>query len=224
MEEELEMLASLFINTKKPMGAIIGGSKVSTKLALLEHLIETMDMLIIGGAMANTFLLAQGYDVGKSICEPSMKATAKRILKNAEKKKCRIVLPWDLVVVEKFAAHASCTVVDIDAIPKTHTAVDVGRTACSFTAKPGRPAKPSSGTAPSARSKPALTMPARSISHASSASLRMRKNSAASPAAATRLPRLSMPAWARALAIFPPPAARSLNGWKAKPCRASPCS
>ncbi len=126
MEEELDVLGSIFLNAKKPMGAIIGGSKVSTKLALLENLTKTMDVLIIGGAMANTFLLAQGLDVGKSICEPSMKATAKRILKDAEKKKCRIVLPTDLVVVEKFAAHANCRVVDVDAIPSTHTAVDVG--------------------------------------------------------------------------------------------------
>jgi len=126
MAEELEVLSSILTNATKPMGAIVGGSKVSTKLDLLENLLEKMDMLIIGGAMANTFLLAQGYDVGKSICEPSMKATAKRIMKDAEKKKCRIVLPTDLVVVEKFVAHASCRVVDIDKIPATHTAVDVG--------------------------------------------------------------------------------------------------
>ncbi len=126
MQEELEVLENTMTNAKKPIGAIVGGSKVSTKLELLENLIETMDMLIIGGAMANTFLLAEGHDVGKSICEPSMKATAKRILKAAEKKGCRIVLPVDLVVVAKFAAGAPCRVVAVDAIPDTHTAVDVG--------------------------------------------------------------------------------------------------
>jgi len=126
MQEELEVLGSILSDAKKPIGAIVGGSKVSTKLALLENLLTTMDVLIIGGAMANTFLLAQGHDVGKSICEPSMKATAKRILKDAEKKKCRIVLPTDLVVVQQFKAHASCRVVDINAIPENYTAVDVG--------------------------------------------------------------------------------------------------
>lgn len=126
MQEELEVLDSVMTNAEKPLGAIVGGSKVSTKLDLLENLTKTMDMLIIGGAMANTFLLAQGHDVGKSICEPSMKATAARILKEAEKQNCKIVLPADLVVVEKFAAHSPCRVVGIDAIPSTHTAVDVG--------------------------------------------------------------------------------------------------
>lgn len=126
MQEELEVLGSILSNAKKPIGAIVGGSKVSTKLALLENLTKTMDTLIIGGAMANTFLLAKGLDVGKSICEPAMKATAKRILRDAEKNGCRIILPVDLVVVPQFAAHAPCRVVDVDAIPQTHTAVDVG--------------------------------------------------------------------------------------------------
>lgn len=126
MQEELEVLGSLMLDAKKPIGAIVGGSKVSTKLDLLENLLETMDMLIIGGAMANTFLLAKGLDVGRSICEPGMKSTARRILKDAEKKACRIILPTDLVVVPKFEAHAPCRVVEVDAIPQTHTAVDIG--------------------------------------------------------------------------------------------------
>jgi phosphoglycerate kinase len=126
MQEELEVLDSVMTNAKKPLGAIVGGSKVSTKLDLLENLTKTMDVLIIGGAMANTFLLAQGHDVGKSICEPSMKATAKRILKTAQEQNCKIVLPADLVVVEKFAEHSPCRVVGVDAIPATHTAVDIG--------------------------------------------------------------------------------------------------
>lgn len=126
MAEELDVLHSTMTNAKKPIGAIVGGSKVSTKLELLENLTSTMDMLIIGGAMANTFLLAQGHDVGKSICEPSMKDTAKRILKTAKDKGCNIILPVDLVVVPKFAAQAPCRVVGIKSIPETHTAVDIG--------------------------------------------------------------------------------------------------
>lgn len=126
MQEELEVLDTTMTSAKKPLGAIIGGSKISTKLELLENLIKTMDVLVIGGAMANTFLMAQGYEVGKSICEPSMKATAKRILKSAEKLGCHIVLPSDLVVVPRFAAQAPCRVVNVNAIPPTHTAVDIG--------------------------------------------------------------------------------------------------
>lgn len=126
MQEEVEVLTSIFSDAKKPLGAIIGGSKVSTKLELLSNLTRTMDVLVIGGAMANTFLLAQGIDVGKSICEPSMKATAKRILKEAAKKGCQIVLPTDLTVVAQFAPGAACRVVDVGDIPANYTAVDVG--------------------------------------------------------------------------------------------------
>lgn len=126
MEEELRVLTSIFSDAQKPIGAIIGGSKISTKLELLGHLIKTMDVLAIGGAMANTFLFAQGLDVGKSICEKAMKEVALSVLANAKKHGCKIVLPVDLVVAEKFEAQAACRVVSVDKIPDTHTAVDIG--------------------------------------------------------------------------------------------------
>ncbi len=126
MEEEVNVLTSLFSDAQKPIGAVIGGSKISTKLDLLGNLIKTMDVLAIGGAMANTFLYAQGLDVGKSICEKTMKDTALSVLTEAGKHGCKIVLPVDLVVAEKFGFQAPCRVVSIDKIPPNFTAVDIG--------------------------------------------------------------------------------------------------
>jgi len=126
MEEEVSVLTSLFGDAQKPIGAVIGGSKISTKLELLGNLIKTMDVLAIGGAMANTFLHAMGYEVAKSICEKSMKDTALHVLAEAKKHNCKIVLPVDLVVTEKFEPQAVCRVVSIDKIPEGFTAVDIG--------------------------------------------------------------------------------------------------
>lgn len=126
LQQEVEALESIFENPQRPLAAIVGGSKVSTKLELLENLIHTMDVIIIGGAMANTFLLAQGHDVGKSICERDMASTARIILSAAEKKGCRLILPVDLIVTEKFASHSPCRVVPVGGIPATHTATDIG--------------------------------------------------------------------------------------------------
>ncbi len=126
MEEELSVLGGIFSTAKKPIAAVIGGSKISTKLELLGNLTKTMNKIIIGGAMANTFLYAQGYSVGRSICEKNMKATAQRILKAAKKNGCEIVLPNDLVVVSEFKTQANCRVMDVDAIPEDGMATDVG--------------------------------------------------------------------------------------------------
>jgi phosphoglycerate kinase len=126
MEQELEALDTMFAKAQKPIAAIVGGSKVSTKLDLLENLSKTMDKILIGGAMANVFLQAQGHSIGKSLCESGMKKTALSLLKNAEKNNCKIVLPVDLMVAKKFALHAPNRVVPIDAIPDELTAVDIG--------------------------------------------------------------------------------------------------
>jgi len=126
MQEELEVLSEIFGNPKKPIAAIIGGSKISTKLDLLANLSKTMDKIIIGGAMANTFLSALGHNVGKSICEKDMAQTALNVLENAKKNGCEIILPIDLVVARKFAAHAENRVVSVDKIPEEFTAVDIG--------------------------------------------------------------------------------------------------
>jgi phosphoglycerate kinase len=89
---------------------VVGGAKVSTKLELLSNLIEKVDMLVIGGGMANTFLAAQGVDVGKSLCEHDLAETAREIMAKAEAQDCRLLLPTDVVVAEEFAANAASRV------------------------------------------------------------------------------------------------------------------
>ncbi|MEZ5691941.1 MAG: phosphoglycerate kinase [Rickettsiales bacterium] len=126
MQEELEVLDSVFSNAEKPVAAIIGGSKVSTKLELLENLSRKMDKILIGGAMANVFINALGYDVGKSLCEAGMKKPALSILDNTRKNNCKIILPVDLMVAKKFAPLAVNKVARIESIPKEWTAVDIG--------------------------------------------------------------------------------------------------
>lgn len=126
LEQEVQALDAIFSNPIRPIAAVVGGSKISTKLTLLENLIHKMDVIIIGGAMANTFLLAEGHEVGKSKCEREMAETARGILNAAKAGNCRIVLPVDLVVTEKFEPQAKCLVVAADDIPATHTATDIG--------------------------------------------------------------------------------------------------
>ena len=125
MEEEVKALESL--NTPaRPLTAIVGGSKVSTKLDLLGNLLAKVDNLVIGGAMANTFLNALGVSVGASLCEAEMADTAREILAKAESAKCRIVLPVDAVVTRKFKAHAPAIVCDVADIPADGMMLDVG--------------------------------------------------------------------------------------------------
>ncbi len=118
MQAELEALEAALGSPKRPLVAVVGGAKVSTKLELLGNLTGIADTLIIGGGMANTFLAAQGIDVGKSLCEHDMLATAREILATAEGNSCTLVLPTDAVVAREFAAGAdnrTCPVTDIAA-------------------------------------------------------------------------------------------------------------
>lgn len=126
MQAELHALEAALGNPQRPVAAIVAGSKVSTKLDLLNNLVTKVDILVIGGAMANTFLAAQGYSVGKSLQEPNLHGTALEILKNAAAKGCEILLPKDVVVAEKFEANTSTQVVNVDAIPDNAMALDVG--------------------------------------------------------------------------------------------------
>lgn len=126
MESELKALASASDSAEHPIGAIVGGSKVSTKLAVLENMIEKVDVLAIGGAMANTFLAAQGVAVGKSLEEPEMHATARRILEKAKARNCEIILPVDAVVAVKLENNASTEICDIHAVPEDKMILDVG--------------------------------------------------------------------------------------------------
>lgn len=126
LQEEVEALESIFTNPKRPLAAVVGGSKVSTKLELLDNLAAKVDKLLIGGAMANTFLYAMGYPVGASLCEADMKDTALRILEAAKKTGCEIVLPTDAVVARQFKKHAACEVVAADAVPADAMILDMG--------------------------------------------------------------------------------------------------
>ena len=126
MQAELSALEAALGSPKRPVAAIVAGSKVSTKLDLLTNLVGKVDILVIGGAMANTFLAAQGADVGKSLQEPDLHETALKILAEAKAKGCEIVLPIDLVVSEKFATNPPTEIVKADAVPAGTMALDVG--------------------------------------------------------------------------------------------------
>ena len=107
MKRELNALDAALGNPQHPTLGIVGGSKVSTKLDLLKNLVGKLDALAIGGGMANTFLFAQGHDVGGSLCEKDLKDTALEIMKEAEAKGCKILLPVDVVVAQEFKANAA---------------------------------------------------------------------------------------------------------------------
>ena len=126
MQAELEALAKALENPTRPLAAIVGGAKISSKLDLLGNLLEKVNALIIGGAMANTFLLAQGKDVGKSLAEPDLVPTARKILDKAKAEKREIILPVDVVAADKFEAHASSRVVDADKVSGADMILDIG--------------------------------------------------------------------------------------------------
>jgi phosphoglycerate kinase len=126
MQTELEALEAGLGQPKRPVVAIVGGAKVSTKIDLLKNLVRKVDALVIGGGMANTFLAAQGIDVGKSLCEHDLADTAKAILAEAADAGCAIVLPSDVVVAREFRANAANETVAATAIPADAMALDVG--------------------------------------------------------------------------------------------------
>jgi phosphoglycerate kinase len=126
MQAELEALSKALVSPARPLAAIVGGAKVSTKLDLLGNLIDKVDVLVIGGAMANTFLFALGTDVGKSLCERNMAETARSILAKAGAAACEIVLPRDVVVAPELKEGASTRTVPIGAVPSDQLILDVG--------------------------------------------------------------------------------------------------
>src|SRR5262245_40611075 len=126
MQAELEALTRALEHPERPLAAIVGGAKISTKLDLLGNLLEKVNILIIGGAMANTFLLAQGKMIGKSLAEPDLLTTAREIMTKAAAAKREIVLPVDVVVAEKFAAHVPTRVVEVDHVGAADMILDIG--------------------------------------------------------------------------------------------------
>lgn len=126
MQQELEALSGALESPAHPVAALVGGAKVSTKMAVLGNLIPKVDMIVIGGGMANTFLYAQGIDVGKSLCETDMADDARDILARATAANCEVILPVDAVVAREFAAGAANETVAVDAIPGDAMMLDVG--------------------------------------------------------------------------------------------------
>lgn len=126
MQAELEALASALERPARPLAAIVGGAKVSTKLDLLGNLIAKVDVLVIGGGMANTFLFASGVDVGKSLCEREMADTARRIAADAAAAGKRIVLPVDAVVAPALTAGDAARTVPIGRVPPDMMILDIG--------------------------------------------------------------------------------------------------
>ncbi|MCK0143424.1 phosphoglycerate kinase [Aliiroseovarius sp. F20344] len=126
MQAELSALEAALGEPERPVVAVVGGAKVSTKLELLGNLVEKVNHLVIGGGMANTFLAAQGINVGKSLAEHDMTDTASEILTKAQAAGCNIILPTDVVVAREFAANAANETVAADACPEDAMILDAG--------------------------------------------------------------------------------------------------
>ncbi|WP_417432200.1 phosphoglycerate kinase [Kiloniella sp.] len=127
MQTELEHLTQALGQPKRPVAALVGGAKVSTKLELLSNLVGRVDVLVIGGGMANTFLNAQGVEIGRSLCEHEMADTARAILKEAEAQGCKVMLPSDVVVAETLAENVPTSTVGASAVPENQMILDAGQ-------------------------------------------------------------------------------------------------
>jgi phosphoglycerate kinase len=127
MEREITMLSKLLEEPARPFAAIVGGAKVSGKLKVLDNLMAKVDVLVLGGGMANTFLLAQGKTVGKSLAEHDMVEEARRVLSQAEKKKVRVILPLDVVVAKEVTRGTEYKTIPAEKIPASWHIVDVGK-------------------------------------------------------------------------------------------------
>jgi phosphoglycerate kinase len=126
MMAEINALSAALEDPKRPVMAVVGGAKVSTKIEVLTNLAQRMDMIVVGGGMANTFLFADGIDVGKSLCEPDFVTTVKEITEKAKASGCEIVLPVDVVVADSLAEGVKSSVCGVDDIPADAMALDQG--------------------------------------------------------------------------------------------------
>ncbi|CUU04365.1 phosphoglycerate kinase [Candidatus Kryptobacter tengchongensis] len=126
MQKEVEYLSKALLNPEKPYVAILGGAKVSDKIQVIKNLMEKVDAFLIGGGMANTFLKAKGYEVGKSLVEEDKIDFAKEILNEAEKRNVKFVLPVDCVIADKFANDANFEVVSVDKVRPDWMILDIG--------------------------------------------------------------------------------------------------
>jgi phosphoglycerate kinase len=141
MEAELKALTLALEKPERPVAAVVGGAKISTKLDLLGNMVRKVDMLALGGGMANTFLFAQGVDVGASLCEKDMADQARAIMATAKEANCAILLPTDFVVAKEFKAGAANRVVPANGIGADEMALDVGPATVAFLADKLKAAK-----------------------------------------------------------------------------------
>jgi phosphoglycerate kinase len=126
MERELDYLDRALGAPVRPVLAVVGGAKVSTKIDLLQNLVARVDVLAVGGGMANTFLVAKGVEVGKSLAERDLAETARAIMATAEKQRCRLLLPTDAVATREFRAHAPHRVCDVGDVHPDEMILDAG--------------------------------------------------------------------------------------------------
>lgn len=126
MEKEIRFMGGALSNPERPFTAIVGGAKVKDKIAVIENLLTKVDSLIIGGGMANTFLKAQGYAIGASLCEDDKLDLARSLMEQAKERGVNLMMPIDVIVADRFAADAEKKTVAIDAIPEGWMALDIG--------------------------------------------------------------------------------------------------
>jgi phosphoglycerate kinase len=141
MEKEIEFLGKLMENPERPFAAIIGGAKVSGKIQVLRNLVDKVDVLVIGGGMANTFLLAMGKSVGKSLVEPDRVGDARAIMESAAAHGTKIVLPTDVVVAKEVTRGAEYKTVSVDKVPASWNIVDIGKNSMDAMRKALEPVK-----------------------------------------------------------------------------------
>ena len=127
MEREIEMLSKLLEAPERPFAAILGGAKVSDKIGVIDHLLTKVDLLVLGGGMANTFLLAQGKAIGKSLAEPDRAEDARRILSMAANNGVRVVLPVDVIVAKEVTRGTEYKTLQAEKIPASWHIVDIGK-------------------------------------------------------------------------------------------------
>ena len=126
LEKEIKALEGVLNNPNKPVAAIIGGSKVSTKIDVINFLLKKMDIIIIGGAMANTFVAAKGLDVGKSLFEKECIDLAKELIEKSQNNNCNLILPTDFIVSKNIKKNAEYTTANFDSLPHNMMALDIG--------------------------------------------------------------------------------------------------
>ena len=133
MEKELKNLSGILENPVHPFASLLGGAKISDKVGVLENIMSKVDLLLIGGGMAATFLKAKSFEIGRSLIEPDMLETATRLMEKADKEKTRLLLPGDVVVADELSGESETAIVPVENIPRYKKIVDIGpRTIDSF--------------------------------------------------------------------------------------------